>query len=224
MANKEPGYVYILTNPSFREDWVKIGMTQNMEERLKNLDTTALPLPFEKFATLQTAKYQIAEKHVHHFIEMFTNLRIRDKREFFNVKPEQALKIFCEVAELLDDAVVTRYDKGKPDIIYPSAPTQSVVPGKKISVSSEDAINDFRVFAEKSVGANTAKNYVNSLKGIVSQFVAVVVDCTIASVFQIQSSQELRDCIATLKANKEFVAANKSGRYFPSASLKKYRK
>ena len=21
----EPGYVYILTNPSFREDWVKIG-------------------------------------------------------------------------------------------------------------------------------------------------------------------------------------------------------
>ena len=25
MANKEPGYVYILTNPSFREDWVGIG-------------------------------------------------------------------------------------------------------------------------------------------------------------------------------------------------------
>ena len=25
MATKEPGYVYILTNPSFREDWVKIG-------------------------------------------------------------------------------------------------------------------------------------------------------------------------------------------------------
>lgn len=22
---KEPGYVYILTNPSFKEDWVKIG-------------------------------------------------------------------------------------------------------------------------------------------------------------------------------------------------------
>ena len=25
MDKKEPGYVYILTNPSFREDWVKIG-------------------------------------------------------------------------------------------------------------------------------------------------------------------------------------------------------
>ena len=33
MATKEPGYVYILTNPSFREDWVKIGMTQNKEQR-----------------------------------------------------------------------------------------------------------------------------------------------------------------------------------------------
>lgn len=25
MTAKEPGHVYILTNPSFREDWVKIG-------------------------------------------------------------------------------------------------------------------------------------------------------------------------------------------------------
>lgn len=25
MSNKELGYVYILTNPNFREDWVKIG-------------------------------------------------------------------------------------------------------------------------------------------------------------------------------------------------------
>ena len=25
MENNTPGYVYILTNPSFKEDWVKIG-------------------------------------------------------------------------------------------------------------------------------------------------------------------------------------------------------
>ena len=123
MTKKEPGYVYILTNPSFREDWVKIGKTQNLKERLRTLDNTSVPLPFKKYATLQTVKYEIAEKHVHHFIEMFTNLRIRDKREFFNVKPEQALKIFCEVAELLDDAVVAKYDEnGNPTIVYPCAP------------------------------------------------------------------------------------------------------
>ena len=30
MSNKEPGYVYILTNPSFREDWVKIGKSSQI--------------------------------------------------------------------------------------------------------------------------------------------------------------------------------------------------
>ena len=106
MTNKETGYVYILTNPSFREDWIKIGKTTNMDERLKTLYNTSLPLPFEPFATLKTAKYNEAEKLVHHYIERFTDLRIEKKREFFNVKPEVALEIFREVATLLDDAVI----------------------------------------------------------------------------------------------------------------------
>ena len=33
MSNKETGYVYILTNPSFREDWVKIGKSENTVSR-----------------------------------------------------------------------------------------------------------------------------------------------------------------------------------------------
>jgi len=106
MATKEPGYVYILTNPSFREDWMKIGKTTNMEERLRTLYNTSLPLPFEPYATMKTVKYNEAEKLVHHYIERFTNLRIEKKREFFNVKPEEALEIFREVATLLDDAVI----------------------------------------------------------------------------------------------------------------------
>ena len=83
MAKKNQyGYVYIFTNPSFTEDWIKIGKTTDVEVRLKTLDTTALPLPFEKYATLKTIKYEKAEKHVHHYIERFTKLRIRDNREF----------------------------------------------------------------------------------------------------------------------------------------------
>ena len=43
MSNKEPGYVYILTNPSFREDWVKIGKSSRpMDVRSKELDNTAV--------------------------------------------------------------------------------------------------------------------------------------------------------------------------------------
>ena len=56
--DKEPGYVYILTNPSFREDWVKIGKSSRpVNVRSKELDNTAVPLPFEIYATLRTVKY-----------------------------------------------------------------------------------------------------------------------------------------------------------------------
>ena len=48
MSNKEPGYVYILTNPSFREDWVKIGKSSRpVDVRSKELDNTAVLLPFD---------------------------------------------------------------------------------------------------------------------------------------------------------------------------------
>jgi hypothetical protein len=103
----EPGYVYILTNPSFREDWVKIGKSSRpVDVRSKELDNTAVPLPFEIFATMKTVKYNEAEKLVHKYIERFTNLRIRNNREFFNVKPEVALDIFRDVALVIDDAVI----------------------------------------------------------------------------------------------------------------------
>lgn len=109
---KEPGYVYILTNPSFKEDWVKIGRSSRpVDIRSKELDNTAVPLPFEIFATLKTAKYVEAEKLIHRYIERFTNLRIRDNREFFNVKPEVALEIFKDVACMLDDAEIEEVHK-----------------------------------------------------------------------------------------------------------------
>ena len=104
---EKQGYVYILTNPSFKEDWVKIGMCSTpVEQRVKQLDSTGVPLPFEIFATMQTSKYKQAEKLIHSFISKFTNLRIRSNREFFNVKPEEALQIFKQVATVLDDAKI----------------------------------------------------------------------------------------------------------------------
>ena len=104
---KEAGYVYILTNPSFKEDWVKIGKSSRpVNIRSKELDNTAVPLPFEIYATLKTVKYSEAERLIHNFISTFTNLRIRDNREFFNIKPEKALEIFKQVAKVIDDAII----------------------------------------------------------------------------------------------------------------------
>lgn len=118
MKSVEPGYVYILTNPSFREDWVKIGKsTRPVDIRSKELDNTAVPLPFEIFATMKTSKFNEVEKLVHKTIDRLTDLRIRQNREFFNVAPQVALDIFKDIAQTIDDAVVTEYEDNKPIIV-----------------------------------------------------------------------------------------------------------
>ncbi len=112
---KEKGYVYILTNPAFREDWVKIGKSSRpVDVRSKELDNTAVPLPFEIFATMQTSKYNEVEKLVHKTIDRLTDLRIRQNREFFNVAPQIALDIFRDIAQTIDDAEVTLYENNQP--------------------------------------------------------------------------------------------------------------
>lgn len=104
---KEQGYVYILTNPSFNEKWVKIGKSSRpVDVRSKELDNTSVPLPFEVYAVLKTCKYNEVEKLVHKFIDRISDLRIRQNREFFNVAPEMALEIFRDIATTLDDAEV----------------------------------------------------------------------------------------------------------------------
>lgn len=115
MAQIEKGYVYILVNPAFREDWVKIGKSSRpVDVRSKELDNTAVPLPFEIFATMQTSKYNEVEKLVHKTIDRLTDLRIRQNREFFNVAPQIALDIFRDIAQTIDDAEVTLYENNQP--------------------------------------------------------------------------------------------------------------
>ena len=101
MCYKEFGYVYILTNPSFREDWVKIGKSSRpVDVRSKELDNTAVPLPFEIYATLKTAKFDKVEKQIHKQIDRLTDLRIRQNREFFNIAPSDALSICTATTSL----------------------------------------------------------------------------------------------------------------------------
>lgn len=114
------GYVYILTNPSFREDWVKIGKSSRpVDVRSKELDNTAVPLPFDIFATMQTSKFNEVEKLIHKTIDRLTDLRIRQNREFFNVNPEMAFDILNDIALTIEDAEVFRYVDGKPVKTYP---------------------------------------------------------------------------------------------------------
>lgn len=106
----EKGYVYVLTNPSFKDDWVKIGKSQREPEvRGRELYNTAVPLPYEIYATLKTSKFSEAERLIHRSIDRISKLRIAANREFFNIAPEKAYEILCDIAELLDDADVKLY-------------------------------------------------------------------------------------------------------------------
>lgn len=130
---KEKGFVYILTNPSFREDWVKIGKSSRpVDVRSKELDNTAVPLPFEIYATLKTTKYAKVEKQIHKQIDRLTDLRIRQNREFFNIPPSVALDIMRDMADLLDDAELYVYVDGKPVL------SKSKDEDKKIEAESKE--------------------------------------------------------------------------------------
>lgn len=106
---KEPGYVYILTNPSFKDEIVKIGLTSGtVEKRMKELHTTGVPTPFEKYASIKTSKYEEVERFMHHSLSLLCEgSRVNDNREFFRIGPEKALSFMLEIADLLDDAEVT---------------------------------------------------------------------------------------------------------------------
>ncbi len=139
MSHNEKGYVYILTNPSFREDWVKIGKSARaIDVRAKELDNTAVPLPFEIFATLETKKYGEVEKLVHKTIDRLTDLRIRQNREFFNIEPKIALDIFYDIANTIDDAKVIEYENNKP-----------VTPAPVCEKGSKDEVRDENTPAEE---------------------------------------------------------------------------
>ena len=112
---EKQGYVYILTNPSFKEDWVKIGKSSRpVNVRSKELDNTAVPLPFEIFATIRTVKFNEVEKLIHKTIDRLTDLRIRQNREFFNIQPQIALDILRDISTTIDDAFIELYHNNQP--------------------------------------------------------------------------------------------------------------
>lgn len=77
MEENTQGYVYILTNPSFKEDLVKFGKSSRaVDVRSKELDNTAVLLFFEIYATLKTCKYAMVEKQIHKQIDAKQNVPI----------------------------------------------------------------------------------------------------------------------------------------------------
>lgn len=78
--------VYILINEAM-EGLVKIGRTTtSVEQRIKELDNTSTPLPFQCFYAAEVANSALVEGKLH---RIFADKRIRNNREFFRVDANQ---------------------------------------------------------------------------------------------------------------------------------------
>ena len=82
------GIVYVHTNPAMPK-MVKIGRTgRDIDERLSQLYSTGVPLPFECAYAARVADMDKVEKAFHN---AFGPYRVNPKREFFSIEPEQAI-------------------------------------------------------------------------------------------------------------------------------------
>lgn len=79
--------VYVLTNPAFK-DYVKVGKTTNLEQRLRTLDNTSVPLPFRCVYAIEVDDEAQVEKLVH---QAFADHRTRTTREFFEIDAQRVI-------------------------------------------------------------------------------------------------------------------------------------
>lgn len=79
--------VYCLSNPAM-PDYLKIGRTSDLDQRLRSLDTTSVPLPFECLFAVEVEDPNGVERLLH---QTFEDRRVRSTREFFEVSPQQVV-------------------------------------------------------------------------------------------------------------------------------------
>ncbi len=101
----EKGYIYVLTNKSFnRENWVKIGYTENIDRRIKELSNTSLPYPYQLYCKYEIPRIQglkDPDRLLHDLITMINpELRIAPNREFFEMHPIEAYNMLDCLAKI----------------------------------------------------------------------------------------------------------------------------
>jgi hypothetical protein len=79
--------VYVVINEAM-PGYTKIGRTDNLEQRIRTLDNTSVPLPFECFYAARVNDSVFVEKQLH---DAFADMRVRKNREYFEVAPERVV-------------------------------------------------------------------------------------------------------------------------------------
>lgn len=122
-ARREVGYVYVLSNPSYK-DFVKIGYSKTGgESRAKQLNT-ATPTPFRVEFELYTHGARYIEAKVHHEL---SDIRTEFGTEFFQCSPKHAAAKIIETWEKLFGVLTDeewKFDTGNKDLLSSSDITE----------------------------------------------------------------------------------------------------
>lgn len=105
--DKKQELVYLLSNESI-PGWVKIGRTNAIDRRLRELYNTSVPLPFKVEETIQTSTLEesrVLEKSIHSIIDTLNpNLRKHteaSRREFFRMTIHEGKSIFSLINKIV---------------------------------------------------------------------------------------------------------------------------
>ena len=112
------GIIYVLINEAMPE-LVKVGRIKTggktIEQRMRELDTTGVPLPFECYSAWEVDDDEKAERALH---QAFEDHRVRQRREFFSMSPDRPtaiLKAFGIKDVTPKGDVVSEEDGGEDD-------------------------------------------------------------------------------------------------------------
>jgi hypothetical protein len=161
MSETKQGIVYVLENPAM-PGLVKIGQTTNdIKDRMKELNTTGVPLPFKCLFACEVNDRKLVEDALH---KAFYPNRINPKREFFEIDPEQAIVILrlfskkditptvnAEIDELFTDAekeASEQYQKRRPPLNFKE---MGIPIGAKLVLTYDDISAEVYVSSDRKV-------------------------------------------------------------------------
>ena len=98
ITNEKEEYVYVMSNPSYSDDYLKIGWTREHPLiRADDLHTSGIPTPFVVEFVMITPEGSKLEKIIHEHIKKY---RIHSKREFFNISKNTLSEILTNELKL----------------------------------------------------------------------------------------------------------------------------
>ena len=174
MEKERVGYIYILTNEAFhKSNWVKIGYTENIDQRLKSLYNTSVPTPFEVYATYEVpASTGMADKSLHKLIQKLNpELRLSENREFFEIEPWDAYDILEAMAQIYGRTdKLKQYKNNKfyqsPEKINENTiyTIESLIPDESYVKKLYDKLKDIIIEMYPDLKINPLKNYIGFKK------------------------------------------------------------